>query len=46
MSKGLDVTVLENKALSLTCSLDCDLDHGPGQVIGPNHQAGEHHPKR
>jgi hypothetical protein len=46
MGEGLDVTVLENEALKLACSLNDDIDHGSNQLVRRNHQAGERHPKR
>src|SRR4029077_20687792 len=46
MSSGLEVAVLENDALTLACSLNDDIHHGPGQVVRPNHQVGERHSKR
>ena len=41
-----DVTVLENQASTLSCSSDNDIDHGSGQVVGPNHLVREQHSKR
>ncbi len=41
-----DLPILENDASSRRCSPDGDTDHGPGQVVGANYQAGEQHPKR
>src|SRR5579863_1977418 len=40
-----DLTVLENQGSALSCSSDNDINHGSGQVVGPNHQVGEHRPK-
>jgi hypothetical protein len=48
--KGLnhrpDVMVLENQGSALSCSSDNHIDHGSGQVVGPNHLVREQHPKR
>jgi hypothetical protein len=41
-----DVAVLENETLMPVHPLDRDVQHGPRQIVGPNHQVGEHHPKR
>jgi hypothetical protein len=46
LDHGSDFTVLENQASLLTCSLEGDIDHGPGQVVSPNYLVGEQHPKR
>lgn len=40
-----DVTVLQNEAVALASSLDGDIHHHPGQVVGANHQVGEHCPE-
>ena len=41
-----DVTVLENLTFALRCFLERNIDHGPPQVVGPNHLVGEEQPKR
>jgi hypothetical protein len=41
-----DVTVVENQASALSCASDNDIDHGSGQVVGPNHLVRQQHPKR
>ena len=46
LDHGSDFTVLENQASLLTCSLEGDIDHGPGQVVGPNSLVREQHAKR
>jgi hypothetical protein len=46
LNHGPDVTVLENQGSALSCSSDKDIDHGSGQVVGPNHLVREQHPKR
>jgi hypothetical protein len=45
LDHGPDVTVLENRASVLPCSPDGNIQHGPGQVVGPNHLVVEQHPK-
>src|ERR1700722_19083112 len=46
LNQGPDVTVLENQALTVLCWPDGDIDHGPSQVVGPNHLVRKQHPKR
>jgi len=40
-----DITVLENQASAFPRSSDRDIDHGPGQFVGPNHLVREQQPK-
>ena len=46
LAHGSDVTVLQDRAFSMTSFLDDGFDHGPGQVVGSNHLVGEQHTKR
>jgi hypothetical protein len=46
LDHGLDVMVLEHIASALAGVPDGDTDHGPGQVVGPNHLAGKQQPER
>jgi hypothetical protein len=41
LNQGPDVTVLENQALAILCWPENDIDHGPSQVVGPNHLVRE-----
>ena len=45
LDHGSDVTILQNQASALPCFPDGDGQHGPSQVVRPNHLIREQHPK-
>jgi hypothetical protein len=43
---GSNVSVFENRASVLPCSVDGGINRGPRKIVGANHLVGKQYPKR
>jgi hypothetical protein len=46
LDQGSNVTVFQNLPCRLACSTDCNIDHGAGQIVGPDDVIGKQHAER